>query len=75
MADDTWWTKRQAMKHLGISRQTLSGYITSGAVTVYGRGREKLVRREDVQAEYRRRALRRKSGRFGHADTPAPPGT
>ena len=75
MADDTWWTKRQAMKHLGISRQTLSGYITSGAVTVYGRGGEKLVRREDVQAEYRRRVLRLKSGRFGHTETPTPPGT
>lgn len=74
MADE-WWTKQQAMKHLGISRQTLSGYITSGAVTVYGRGREKLVRREEVQAEYRRRQLKRKTGRFGHADRISPPGT
>lgn len=74
MAED-WWTKAQAIKHLGITRQTLSSYIASGAVTVYGRGREKLVRREEVQAEYRRRALRRKSGRFGHADRVTPPGT
>lgn len=74
MADD-WWTKAQAIKHLGITRQTLSNYITSGAVTVYGRGKEKLVRRDEVQAEYRRRALRRKAGRWGHADRTAPPGT
>ncbi|GGL76864.1 hypothetical protein HUN58_14580 [Curtobacterium sp. Csp1] len=74
MADD-WWTKAQAIKHLGITRQTLSGYITSGAVTVYGRGREKLLRREEVQAEYRRRQLKRKTGRWGHAARRTPPGT
>ena len=74
MAED-WWTKAQAIKHLGITRQTLSGYITSGAVTVYGVGKEKLVRAAEVQAEYRRRALRRKSGRFGHANRSTDPGT
>lgn len=74
MAED-WWTKQQACKHLGITRQTLSDYITTGAVTVYGRGREKLVRREEVQAEYRRRQLKRKTGRFGHADRATTPGT
>lgn len=74
MAED-WWTKQQAIQHLGITRQTLSDYITSGAVTVYGRGREKLVRREEVQAEYRRRQLKRKTGRFGHADCTTHPGT
>lgn len=42
------------MKHLRISRQTLSGYITSGAARVWSRGREKLVRRKEVQSEYRR---------------------
>jgi len=72
---EDWWTKKQACTHLGITRQTLSGYITSGAVKVYGRGKEKLVRRDEVQAEYRRRALRRKTGRFGHAARDTHPGT
>ena len=74
MSDD-WWTKKQACKHLDITRQTLGDYIATGAVTVYGQGREKLVRREEVQAEYRRRQLKRKTGRFGHANRSTTPGT
>jgi predicted site-specific integrase-resolvase len=71
MADE-WWTKQQACRHLGITIQTLNEYVRDG-LTQYQpdpRSRTKYVRREDVQAEYRRRKLAQKDTRGPRSDTP-----
>lgn len=52
--DDTWWTIDEAAEHFGIRRESILRYIREG-MPVYGRGRNKLIRRSDALTEFRRR--------------------
>lgn len=60
---DTWWTIDQAAEHFGIRRESILRYIREGMPT-YGKGKNKLIRREDALAEFRRR---RRNERATHA--------
>jgi predicted transcriptional regulator len=51
---DTWWTIDEAAEHFSIRRESILRYIREG-MPVYGKGRDKLIRRSDALAEYRRR--------------------
>lgn len=52
--DDTWWTIDEAAAHFGIRRESILRYIREG-MPVYGKGRNKLIRRADALTEFRRR--------------------
>ncbi|WIE65938.1 hypothetical protein DEI99_005210 [Curtobacterium sp. MCLR17_036] len=62
MPDDTWWTKQQACRHLGISARQFEYYVADG-MPVVKIGRQVHVRRTIIQAEYRTRRLRQKGTR------------
>lgn len=66
----TWWTKPEAMKHLGMTRQTINAYIRTGRVRVTGTKRTPFVHAADLQAEFRRRVKADRATRFRKPDTP-----
>lgn len=59
---DEWWTKKQACERLQIDPRTFERYAADGMKVEKLRGRV-FVRRDDVQAEYRRRKLAQKATR------------
>lgn len=59
---EEWWTKKQACRHLQIDPKTFERYVTAGMAVTKLRGRV-YVRREVIQAEYRRRKLNEKATR------------
>lgn len=61
MTED-WWTKKQACEHLRIDRKTFERYVTAGMDVAKLRGRV-YVRREIIQAEYRRWKIGQKATR------------
>jgi predicted site-specific integrase-resolvase len=62
VARSEWWTKKQACEHLQIDPKTFERYVTAGMNITKLRGRV-YVRREVIQAEYRRRKLNEKATR------------
>lgn len=69
MPDDTWWTKQQACRHLGILPRRFEKYVADG-MPVVKIGRQVHVRRAIIQAEYRRRRLATKSTRATPTSAP-----
>lgn len=61
MSEDLW-TKKQACRHLQIDPKTFERYTTDGMAVTKIRGRV-FVRRDVVQAEYRKRKLDQKATR------------
>lgn len=59
---DDWWTKKQACEHLQIDPKTFERYAADGMKVEKLRGRV-FVRREVIQAEYRRRKIAQKATR------------
>lgn len=68
MVAEDWWTKKQACEHLRIDPKTFERYVAAGMDVTKLRGRV-YVRREAIQAEYRRRKIGQKATR----GTPEPP--
>ncbi|PZE23870.1 hypothetical protein [Curtobacterium sp. MCBD17_028] len=62
MPDEEWWTKRQACRHLQITAKTFERYVQDGMPTLTV-DRRVFVKRDVVQAEYRRRRLAEKATR------------
>lgn len=61
MAEE-WWTKKHACQHLDIDPKTFERYVADGMEVTKIRGRV-FVRRDVVQAEYRKRKLGQKATR------------
>lgn len=60
--DDTWWTIDQTAEHFGMKRRTILDWIRAGDLTTYGR--QKLLRRAEALATFRKRRQKQRATRF-----------